>query len=188
MGVSGARKAIRAIINWLRFAQIALSAPAVRGSNRFIAEAGADIQLSPGSVWEIGTDVYLRRDFTAHVTGELRIGDGVFFNRGCYIAANDRVTIGAHSMFGERASVHDSDYPLDFRAGRRIETMTRSPVTIGDNVWIGANAVVLKGVTIGDGAVIAAGAIVNRDVPPDCVAAGVPARVLRSTLSTGEAD
>jgi acetyltransferase-like isoleucine patch superfamily enzyme len=54
-----------------------------------------------------------------------------------------------------------------------------SPVKIGDNVWLGARATVLKGVTIGDGAVVAAGALVTRDVPSRTVVAGVPARVIK---------
>ena len=54
-----------------------------------------------------------------------------------------------------------------------------APITIGNNVWIGAHATVLAGVTIGDNAVIAAGAVVNRDIPADTVAAGVPAKVIR---------
>ena len=58
----------------------------------------------------------------------------------------------------------------------------RAPIVIGDHVWIGTNAIVLKGVTIGDGAVIAAGAVVTRDVPAHSLAAGVPARVIRSDV------
>lgn len=54
------------------------------------------------------------------------------------------------------------------------------PVTIGDYVWIGMNCLILKGVTIGEGAIIGAGSVVTRDVPPFCLAAGSPARVLRS--------
>ena len=56
------------------------------------------------------------------------------------------------------------------------------PVHIGDHVWIGARAVVLKGVTIGDGAIVAAGAVVVDNVPPRALAAGVPARVVREEI------
>ena len=56
------------------------------------------------------------------------------------------------------------------------------PVVIGNHVWIAAGAMILKGVTIGDGAVIAAGAVVTKDVPAYCLAAGVPARVIRENV------
>lgn len=61
----------------------------------------------------------------------------------------------------------------------RRGSMHAAPIAIGKNVWIGAHATVLAGVTIGDNAVIAAGAVVNRDIPADTVAAGVPAKVIR---------
>ena len=58
--------------------------------------------------------------------------------------------------------------------------MIPKPIVIGKNVWIGANVTILGGVTIGDNSIIAAGAVVNKDIPPDSVAAGVPARVIKS--------
>ena len=61
----------------------------------------------------------------------------------------------------------------------------RQPVTIGDYAWIGLNCIILTGVTIGEGAIIGAGSVVTRDVPPHCLAAGSPARVLRH-LAPGE--
>ena len=64
---------------------------------------------------------------------------------------------------------------------RRIDQqgVSTKPVVIGDDVWIGANAVILPGVTIGPHSVVAAGAVVTRDVPPGCVVGGVPAKVIR---------
>ena len=57
------------------------------------------------------------------------------------------------------------------------------PISIGNHVWIGINVTILKGVKIGDGAIIAAGAVVTRDVPERCLAAGVPARVIKNNVS-----
>jgi acetyltransferase-like isoleucine patch superfamily enzyme len=57
-----------------------------------------------------------------------------------------------------------------------------APIVIGDHVWIGANATVLKGVTIGNNVIIAAGAVVTKDIPENCIAAGVPAKVIRSNI------
>ncbi|MBP6872851.1 MAG: acyltransferase [Bacteroidales bacterium] len=57
------------------------------------------------------------------------------------------------------------------------------PILIGDNVWIGMRAIILKGVTIGNGSIVAAGAVVTKDVPPNTVVGGVPARVIRENVS-----
>lgn len=66
----------------------------------------------------------------------------------------------------------------DFAPGRR-STNYPAPIVIGRNVWIGANVTVTPGVTIGDGAIVAAGAVVTKDIPPNVVAGGVPAKVIR---------
>lgn len=64
----------------------------------------------------------------------------------------------------------------------RIQAKKTKPVCIGNHVWIGQRAMILKGVSIGDGAIIAAGAVVTRDVPAGCLAAGVPAKVIRKNV------
>lgn len=64
--------------------------------------------------------------------------------------------------------------------GRRRMQAQASPVTIGDDVWLGANVVILPGVTIGSNVVVAAGAVVTKDVPSNCVVGGVPARILKT--------
>ena len=58
-----------------------------------------------------------------------------------------------------------------------------APIVIGDHVWIGMNVIVLKGVTIGEGSIVAAGSVVNKDVPPHCLVAGVPAKVVKTDVT-----
>jgi acetyltransferase-like isoleucine patch superfamily enzyme len=100
---------------------------------------------------------------------ELTIGSDTFFNMGAKVFCRDRLTIGARCAIGFGVFIADTDFhSID---GRPVTAST----VIGDDVWIGANVVVLKGVTIGDGAVVAAGSVVNRDVPAHCLVAGVPA-------------
>lgn len=106
------------------------------------------------------------------------IGARTAFSNNVSVIACLGVYIGADCLIGDMVSVVDSDFhglsPED-----RKEQGKSAPVTIGDNVWLGARVMVLKGVTIGSGSLIGAGSVVTRDIPPRCLAAGSPARVIR---------
>ena len=89
----------------------------------------------------------------------------------------DQITIGDLCVFGEQVIIRDDDgHTLD-------DTPRTAPITIGNNVWVGARAMILKGVTIGDGAVVAAGSVVTKDVPGGTLVGGVPARVIRKDVT-----
>ena len=110
--------------------------------------------------------------------GRLTLGHGTNVNgTGTKILCTREVTIGAHCTLSWDVQVLDGDFHGLVVDG--VERPSSAPVRIGDRVWIGTRAVVLKGVTIGDGAVVAAGAVVTRDVPAGAVVAGVPAQVVR---------
>ncbi len=102
---------------------------------------------------------------------------------GAVICAAESVTLGRECLLGADVLVADNDFHPLAPERRRFENdparIGSAPVRIGDNVFIGTRAIVLKGVTIGSNSVIAAGSVVVSDVPPDCIAGGVPARVLR---------
>lgn len=107
---------------------------------------------------------------------ELRIGDFVFLNHNAFIDCKYRISMGNNILVGPNVYIGDFDHTR-LPNSWSIESST-APVIIGDFVWLGANAVVLKGVTIGIGATIAAGAVVTRNVAPGEVVGGVPARPL----------
>lgn len=112
-------------------------------------------------------------------TARLNIGAFTFLGQGAEIEVNDRVDIGTGVLIAP--GVYITDHNHDTRPGppMYLRPCIAAPVRIGDDVWIGRNAVILPGVTIGDGAVIAAGAVVTRDVPASAIVAGVPARLMR---------
>lgn len=106
--------------------------------------------------------------------GRLRIGTGTYLNRNTEVIAWREVLIGNDCQIGWDVLIMDTDqHPIP---GRGIDNR---PVRIGDRVWIGARAIILKGVTIGDDAVVGAGAIVTHDVPAGAIAVGQPARCLQ---------
>jgi acetyltransferase-like isoleucine patch superfamily enzyme len=118
---------------------------------------------------------------TRSTSAELIIGDDCGFT-GAVVVAETGVTIGDRVLVGGSAQIVDTDFhPLDPETRRRdINAGQTRPITIGDDVFIGMNSIILKGVTIGDGSVVGAGSVVSQDVPPRTIVAGNPARVVRS--------
>ncbi|WP_195812403.1 sugar O-acetyltransferase [Xylophilus rhododendri] len=108
----------------------------------------------------------------------IEIGDHFYANVNLVILDAARVRIGHNVFIAPNVGLHTSGHPLD--AARRNQGLEYAyPITIGDDVWIGAGVQVLPGVSIGPGSVIGAGAVVTRDVPAAVVVAGNPARILR---------
>lgn len=103
---------------------------------------------------------------------KIEIGDNSGFS-GVTISANCFVKIGKNVMVGAGTTIADNDDHAD-----RLGTKD-SPVIIADNVFIGMRCIIMKGVTIGDNAIIGAGSIVTRDIPANCIAAGVPCKVIK---------
>jgi acetyltransferase-like isoleucine patch superfamily enzyme len=103
----------------------------------------------------------------------LSIGKGTYLNRNVHIVANESVSIGQQVKIGWDTVIMDTD--LHGHSGKPARSR---PVVIGDNVWIGCRALILKGVRIGNGAIVGAGAIVTKDVPPLAVVASPSASVL----------
>lgn len=106
--------------------------------------------------------------------GKLIIKNGTYINRNTLIIANKLVEIGKDCKISWDVIIMDSDlHPMPGET-----QLNDKPVIIGNNVWIGCRAIILKGVNIGDGAIIAAGSVVTKDIPEYSIAAGVPAKVI----------
>lgn len=110
----------------------------------------------------------------------LEVGNNVSLN-GCIIQCATSIKIGNNTSVPAGTLVQDTDYhPCYDKEGK--PKCYQKPITIGNNVWIASRCIILKGVTIGDGAIIASGSVVTKDIPPYCLAAGNPAKVVRENV------
>lgn len=113
----------------------------------------------------------------------ITVGKNVFFNSGCRFQDQGGIRIGNGVLVGHNTVLATLNHDVD---PRKRGNLTPGPIVIGNDVWIGSNVTVVPGVTIGDGAIIAAGAVVTRDVPPNTIVGGVPAKVIRE-IDLGQA-
>jgi acetyltransferase-like isoleucine patch superfamily enzyme len=112
--------------------------------------------------------------------GVISIGAKTVLGQECTISAYQHVSIGRECVIADRTMFIDFDHGMvDVERPIRLQGIYKRDVRVGNNVWIGYGACILRGVTVGDNAVIGTNAVVTRDVPPNAVAAGVPARVIR---------
>ena len=115
---------------------------------------------------------------TTGVGAQIIIGNHVGIS-GCTISAENSITIGSHVLLGSGCLITDSDaHPIDPDERRLGGKGKSKPILIEDDVFIGARAIVLKGVTIGKGSVVGAGTVVTKSVPPYSIVAGNPAKVI----------
>ncbi len=140
---------------------------------------------------------YAGCSFAVGLNGQCTIGDFTLLN-GALIMAEEKIEIGSYCLVSWNVGIADSDFHPIEPAQRLIDAqalapffknrparppLATAPVKIGDNVWIGMNAVILKGVTIGENSVVAAGSVVTKDVEPNVVVAGNPAAVVKRFAS-----
>ena len=128
---------------------------------------------------KIGEHPNIMPGFHCDTGKNIRIGKDFLANYHVCILDRAPVVIGDTVMLAPNVVITTSNHPMDAE-GRRNQLGIAKPVTIGNDVWIGANAVILPGVTIGNNVVVAAGAVVNKDIPDNTLVAGVPARRIRS--------
>ncbi len=106
----------------------------------------------------------------------ISLGKNVFINHACSFLDLGGITIEDDVMIGPRVNLTSENHPLD---PNDRKTVILQAIVIKQNAWIGAGATILPGVTIGENAIVAAGAVVNKDVPPNTIVGGVPAKILK---------
>lgn len=118
--------------------------------------------------------------FTADYGHNISISPGVFVNFGCIILDTCKVTIGERTLLGPNVSLFTATHPLSAKTRDGMHGPEYgAPITIEEDCWLAGNVIVLPGVRIGRGSTVGAGSVVTKDVPPGCLVAGNPARVVK---------
>jgi len=123
----------------------------------------------------IGRDVISYGRFSVVNAVNLKIGERTTINEDVHINCRDKVTIGKDVHISTNVQIHTGKLILE--QNPRIHS--KAPIIIKDNVWLATNVVILAGVTIGENTVIAASSVVSKDIPPNSLVMGIPARVKR---------
>lgn len=126
---------------------------------------------------EVGENVWFNSPLTVTVGKYVSIGSGTYANMNLTLIDDWKITIGKNVLIGPNVTLCTTGHPIDPK--HRGDGMYSFPITIGDNVWLGGNVMVLPGVTIGENSVIGAGSVVTRDIPANVVAFGAPCKVYR---------
>ena len=141
--------------------------PAVRTRRPWCITVGSRVEIEHGVFLKIVAD-----------DARLAIGDHAFIGTGAEIDVLQSVSIGAHTLIAPHVFITDHTHNTSAEARLDEQGSRTAPVTIGSDAWIGTRAVIMAGVTIGDGAIVGAGAVVTKDVAPNAIVAGVPAKVI----------
>lgn len=130
-------------------------------------------------VGKTGAKFFIEQDFKCDYGYNIEIDENFYSNHNLVILDCAKVKFGKNVFIAPNCGFYTACHPLDAKT-RNLGLEYAKPITVGDNVWIGGNVVVLAGVTIGDNSVIGAGSVVTKDIPENVVAAGNPCRILKN--------
>ncbi len=143
-----------------------------------IADEGAARPLLEQLLGTLGEGAFIKPPLYVDYGENIHLGARSFVNYNLVALDVVAITIGEDCQIGPNVQLLTPTHPID-PGPRRDKLEAAEPITIGDNVWLGGGVIVCPGVTIGDNSVIGAGSVVTRDIPPNVVAVGNPARVIR---------
>jgi len=124
-----------------------------------------------------------------HPTASIRCGESISLGKNSHINAfccvwaspNSRIILGENLLMGPGCKLFSSNHSTEnINIPMNVQPYVQKDIIVGNDVWLGANSVILAGTTIGDGTIVAAGAVVTKDLPPYVIAAGIPARPIKA--------
>lgn len=131
-------------------------------STKFLLHSSGKITLGKG--------VHTKRNVLIHSDGgNIEVGEGAFFNSGCMLVSKENIKIGSRTSFGPNVLVYDHDHNIRSDMNIHDSGFVTEAVIIGNDVWIGANSVILRGSVLGDGCVVGAGSVIKGKYPPHSV-------------------
>jgi acetyltransferase-like isoleucine patch superfamily enzyme len=133
-------------------------------------------QVTLGNGCKLEHNIYFKFDGIWNNKRTIKIDDNVFIGNSCEFNIREGIDIGKNSLIASGCRFIDHDHGIDLNSLMRIQKGPEKAITIGDDVWLGCNIIVLKGVIIGNGAIVAAGAVVTKSIPSLEIWGGVPAK------------
>lgn len=137
-------------------------------------------QIRIGYNCKLEPDIYFKYDGIWQSGPSILIKDENFIGRGCEFNIKKGIQIGNNCLIGSGCKFIDHDHGINLYTLIKAQPCKEEIISIGDNVWLGTNVIILKGVRINNGAVVAAGAVVNTSIPTNEIWAGVPAKKIGS--------
>jgi acetyltransferase-like isoleucine patch superfamily enzyme len=130
-----------------------------------------EIELEKNSSLKLGKllKARSRTEIRVREGAAVEIGDHTFLNHGCMIVSHQKIKIGNGVQFGPNVLLYDHDHDFRIQGGLKDLKYTTAPIKIGDNVWIGANTIILKGSQIGDSCVVGAGCVIKGEFPDNAI-------------------
>lgn len=166
---------------WLK---LCLTADGARVGKRLSVGRGVRVSTTRGARWEIGDRVTLGTGVILSVgkRADIIIGNDVRIMHYTLIGVESSMSIEDRAQIGEQCSIRDHDHDTSAFSMQAAPVIC-SPVSIGEDSWIGRGVAVLKGSKVGNGAIVGANAVVRGDIPQNAIAVGIPARVVKSRRS-----
>jgi acetyltransferase-like isoleucine patch superfamily enzyme len=152
-----------------------------RSDGPFFLGKGLELKIEPQGEIHFGRFVWIGdgTKIRCH-EGEVEIGEKTVMGQECTISAYQRVRIGDECVIADRAMFIDFDHGVvEVERPIRLQGIYKRDVEVGNNVWIGYGACILRGVSVGDNSVIGTNSVVTKDIPANAVVGGIPARVIR---------